>query len=120
MYLPVQLLPERLHHAGAEAAPGRMLNRRAAPFGPGQAHPLLFLIEGPSDFYAAVGIRKGSELDRIGAKFIQRHCESDDRARGDPNIGAIEMETPGSLVVVGLGRAAKSVGEAGALPTDLH
>ena len=73
----VQLLAERLHHAGAEAAPCRMLNRRAAPFSPGQAHPLFLFVDCPGDFDAAVGIREGAKFGGVGAKLV----EASSRAR---------------------------------------
>src|SRR4051812_12481056 len=120
LHRAVQLLAKRLHHTGAEATPCRMLNRRAAPLGPGQVHPLLFIVGCPSDFDAAIGVREGTEFDSIGAKLVQRHGERNDGARCDPDVRAIEMETSGPLIVIRLGRTAKCMGQAGAGPADLH
>ena len=62
MHLAVQLLAERFHHAGAEAAAFRRLDRRASPFGPGQAEPLLFIVDGPCDLDAAGRDRERAEM----------------------------------------------------------
>src|ERR1700752_5247880 len=55
LHLTGQLLAKRLHHSGAEASPGGRLDRRASPFRPDKAKPLLRLIHRPCDFHAARG-----------------------------------------------------------------
>src|SRR3954452_22475591 len=79
-YLTVQLLTERLHHAGAEASPGWGFDRRTTAFSPDKVKPLLQFIYRPSYFHATEGDGESTKFGRIGAQFIERHCERNNRA----------------------------------------
>ena len=67
LHLTVQLLAERLHHAGAEASPGWGLDRGTSAFSPYKVKPVLQFIYRPSDFHAAEGNGESTKFGRIGA-----------------------------------------------------
>src|ERR1700687_1329864 len=84
--LAIQLLAERLDHAGSKTSPGRRLNRRAIFFGPGQMQSLILLIDGPCDFDASRGHRQRAEFRGVGAELVERHRQRDHCAGGNLEV----------------------------------
>ena len=101
MHLAVQLLAERLHHAGAEAPPCRALNRGAGLFNPGQAHPLFFFVDCPSDSTRPQAVSGFRSQDALPEFSCLRPCSANRaprcRARPASRNSARSPGTAGGL-----------------------
>src|ERR1700687_99413 len=67
--LAVQLVAERLDQPDSKTSPGRLVDRRAARFGPGQMQLVIVRIDGPGDPDAPRGHRQTAQFCGCGGGF---------------------------------------------------